>query len=348
MPEEFESKMQCLREDPKERKKFDELQNEINDNLVILKEGGRPILELGKNKTPAAPYEELKGRLNTEEYFRYISAMVDSPEDIRKVINEPFMQWKKDKENRIYPAFQTLANAGGDCENLSFVAKRLFKDLGCRNGHNYDPRIIAVGHHAVCVYMDKDGKLYSLDQTASIKSFVSIYDASSIFADEVSNSKEEVRVSEEFLSADGKSRLDLSLDDKTLKFNDEPLTLEIWDLEYDPKKFLLDAYLPEGWKKYSEAQIYFKGKKDIVFYRKGRLFQEWLGDGTKTQYSPDLIFKKYPKEADIDEEYFDVKDSKIKQRNWKNNGKNPFRVEHFDKNGRVIQTTDWEGKVERK
>lgn len=351
------------------KQKFEAIRKQMSENGQELANLGMPIAYLGKAQEAVSPYEGLKDKMTAEEYFKYLCQLIDSPEDIYKIINEPFMKWKPDRAEDEIPdqlneADVTIANGGGDCDNLSLVAKKLFEALSCKTGFDYKARIIGLGEHAVCVYTDKDGKMYSIDQHRTVEPFTDIYEASEEFPKRESGDVPR----EVFLENNGGMQLMISQDPDSLEKTYDFIHVR-FKSAYN-KKFDFQKLLPKDWKKYVSTQVYF-GKNEVIFYDYGVLRQQNFADGIHVKYKgPDYYQKVYPG-GDLLSEFFtneklsqrnfrdgkseiyDAQTGGIKQINWPNGnievfkkGKlyskdfpegNDVHSEFYDENGLVIQ-----------
>ncbi len=303
-----------LKISPGQEQVFAAIRKEMGENIGLFENLGLPIAYVGKDKTPLTPYEGLKDQMSPEEYFKYVCQLIDTPQDIHNIINKPFMKWQADTpadviQDQLNEADVTLANGGADCDNISWVAKRLFEALSCKTGFDYKPRVIVIGTHAVCIYNDKDEKMYSIDQDAKVEPFMDIYQASQEFK----GVKGKKNPKEIFLKADAQVQFTISQDPENLEKTYESLGVR-FRFDYAKNADFL-KFLPKDWKKFERCELYFRQKAVTVFYQFGVLAQENLADGTEVTYTGKNDYQiSYPT-GEVEREHFH--NGKITQRDFK-------------------------------
>jgi len=272
---------------------------------------------------------------NAEEYYRYISSNIENVDDIMAVLNG-FITYYEDPQNRVHPAEVTLAAGFGDCDNYAWLAKKLLDDLGCRKNFNFNARVIGLGDHAVCIYTERNGDTYSIDQHKRIKT-TSIYEASPLFEPfkDPSNEIEETVL----YGKDVEARITL---DQTMKNNYERILFMLYKMDFSRDFSPRDA-LPEDWNKYKITQVNFKDESGII-YKNGKLFS---------------IFDKSKNERDVFDEDGDLKQRDFSDGKWatfyKGTGKirqinypekSEIKNEVFTMNGTILQKTYKDGSFE--
>lgn len=310
-----------------QKDKLAAIQNEITRNTSLLNRQGIKTETFGEKNIPLPAYKKIPNHLTPKEYFRHLTSLIDSPKDIRKAINKPICEWKQDdpKSDKLNNAEDVLAKGGDDCDNLSWLAKRLFDKLGCKNGHDYKARVIGKSIHAVCIFEDQDGKLYILDQKAGIKRYTNLKKASIFFE------SEEEQPFELQLNENKNARLNIYIDEN-LNDKHTKLVAQIYD-KYDGKNFKVEKYLPEDWDKYQNLELQFQNKFTL-FYEKGKLTQKTLPNGTKQLYTKGQITEKVYPNKERDEYHYD-KDGKLTQKVYAKS--NSIKYENYHPDGKTVK-----------
>jgi len=327
--------------------KFADLQEVVEQNLKTLVAVGVPIVRIGSKEIPLAPFDKYK--FTPEEYFKYVGSLIDTPEDVRTLTNKPFMEWKKQPNETSRDEFTIFANRGGDCDELSWVAKKLLDQLGCKNNHNYKARVIAVEKHAICIFEDTDGKTYVIEQTDPIKEFTDLKKASAIFKNYI-----ESGVTPNPMEAEIKGNVELqfSLDSVTLK-----RTYRLLGVIGLAKIDDLKKYVPKDWTNFETTEVHLVDDS-VTFYKKGILTETRLADETHIFYrengkpkkivNPDGTEKIFVDDGTVQENSADK--SNIVRR-WFDQEGNLTQDETTDglfrtyEHGIVIQTIDSSGKT---
>lgn len=292
-------------------------------------------------KSPAETKHETKLRVipynpkifeNPEEYYRYIASSITSPEDIMVVLRE-LMTHYSDPQDRMFPAHMVVAAGFGDCENYSWLAKCLLDELGCKNNFDYKSRVIGIGTHAVCIYIDEKGDTWSINQHER-KKINTIYEASARFEKQ----KEESIDEERLYNGNIQERILL---DENLANNYKEVTYILYDQNFD-KSFDPDKILPKEWKKYRKTQLNFKNNV-VAIYINGKI--DNIDDENRKEMDlfdeeGALSQRKY---ADGSLVFFYKGTEKVSQRNY---AEGEVKIEHFDLDGALVQRTLRDGVVE--
>jgi outer membrane lipoprotein-sorting protein len=262
--------------DNNQKDKFADLQKLVTDNASSLERLGIPIIRVGVNKIPIAPFNQYS--FTPEEYFKYIGTIIDTPEDVRTLINKPFLKYLENTNLQVKDETITLKDGGGDCDDLSWVAKKFLDILGCKNGFDYQAKVISMkkAHHAVCVFKDKDGKFYSIEQSAIVKGFTTISGASERF------SKTYGTDNIEEISLYKGTTLRTQVDPETLEVNYKRLVAI--PVTNDISTSTIDNLLPGNWKKHEVTQINLTNGDGLIF-KFGILYEHFSSDGKVTFYN---------------------------------------------------------------
>lgn len=285
--------------------------------------------ELGSLKQRLVKYEGtgLNEIITPREYYDLVSSLVESPEDVRKVLIG-LVEYEKDPDNVLPPAVTVLSRGFGDCDQQSNLAKELLRDLGRKGKHNYAPRVISIKHteHAVCIFTGEDGLLYSLDQESELVSFSDITDASSYYK---KVKGEDFDVHELSLGKSG-VRIAVGLDPSTLEVVvDEAMLVDFFH-EKDIRDTDFVDYLPDNWEEFKKIDIIISGGGRLG-YERGRLHYVRSPDETEEFYSRlgYVIQKNY---SDGRVELFSDFDGSLMQVNYPDGSR-----EVFGPNGKVIR-----------
>ncbi|MDD3861988.1 MAG: hypothetical protein PHP74_03830 [Candidatus Gracilibacteria bacterium] len=359
-----------------------EIQNKLS--VPLFQESGstqRLPKKIKLSKGEVIHYDTAIFGKDIKDYYRYISSNIDSVEDIMSVLTN-LITYYTDPQGRLYNAETVLVAGFGDCDNYSMVAKRLLEDLGCKKNFDYNPRIIALYDHAVCIFTDEKGERYSIDQNNLIKMTDSIYSASSIFEKSKDTNLDSLREVE--LYSDEVSGLVYL--DKDLNHKKEKINITIYG-DYDGT-FEFEKLLPKDYAEYEVAQVRF-GNNFFIFYKKGVLHQKYYpdsspvradsfykngslaqrkyADGSVHFFLEDgktIVQKVYPegnieveffdekgrlaqrgfREGNVEVEFFD-KEGNVVQRKFRKTKNNKYKIVWYGKNGEEIQREDFNGKV---
>jgi len=291
---------------------------------------------IGKEKVMIFRYAALEGKVTLDEYYDFLLHHIDTPKDVRGVVGGAVVAKYTVGHyvNRLRSAKKTLEKGGGDCDNISLFAKRLLQHLGKKNKHNYRPRIINLGSHAVCTYVDKDRKKYSIDQAAPLRRYSDIHDAS----DEFEQYKGKAKYPHEIFLYKDKTNMRVQLNPKSLRDSREAMDVflhEDYTEDFDPGKIL-----PRNWKKYK--RIYFRFNSSVdVFYVKGYLHQVTYSDLTSYFYKKGKLHQvQHPNGVT---EYYYLGTEVVKARQYK---KGKIKYESFDRKGRLTRKDFFDGTTE--
>lgn len=342
MAEKFESQ-KCNYEAPEDKEAIAAFHKEITEGLIRPSRYGLKF----RDKDVIA-YRDLKGKLTPKQYFSYLSEFVESPEDVWIIVSA--LQWVQNggHQDILKEPHKTLVEGGGDCDNLALVAKKLLEDLGCRNGHDYNPRVIgnSAGQHAVCVFTDKDKKMYVMDEKSEIKEVPGkdIYKASQRFK-RFEDPKQD-NIYEEFLGPDGKFRVQIFVNEKTLQLKKGWVVLQIFNKKYDPESFDIKQYISAGFLRGKVIEVNFADGVSL-FYRNGKVVQENYPDGSKLRYMGNHLLKEYPENHGLINETLDPKTRIVRQKNFRHKFYGRYAIEWYDKEGNIIKRQSWDGKIEK-
>lgn len=352
-----QDRCEVLKINARESKKFTAIQDEVADDL--LRTPVNDVTLLGENNVAVKAYKALSGKITLEEYFKYLVSLIDRPRDIWKIINKPLLTYVKDSDDKdiLRAPEEVLAKGCGDCDNISWLAKTLLDSLGCKNGHDYEARVIAWGNHAVCLFKDEDGKKYVMDQGQLITAF----EKTPLFTVKNNDHPEEI-----ILHPKKHSKWIYSLDDKTLEKNGEYMTILVYeDLQGD--NFDMEKYIPEDWKSVKQTNFVFINGITVI-YQGGRKIGKIAPNRVQTIYYENSLLvhrKQYPKGGKIELEVFE-RNGKLKQRTYSNgnvefyyeDGKTvqqihygkkdtftPFEMKFFDQNGKLTHVKLWGGEI---
>lgn len=252
-------------------------------NEFNLKEKWRYIAWLGKKKQVVVRYKGGTGLdeiLTPKEYYDYVSSLVETPEDVRRILIG-LVEYEEDPSNTLFTSLHVLTEGVGDCDNQSNLAKSLFIDMGKRSPdkHDYNPRIISMKEvgHAVCVFTGRDGKLYSLSQEKEIITFEDFADA----CDRFKKFKGKEYHLREILTWKHDSRLITDLDPKTLRPDGTRFSITFYGKE-DLKNFDT-GLLPKGWEKARKTQVEVRGVGFLIF-NKGKLVYKRYDSGVEESH----------------------------------------------------------------
>jgi|GEM_PF-3300442 hypothetical protein len=291
---------------------------------------------IGKEKVMIFRYKALEGKVTLDEYYDFLLHHIDTPKDVRGVVGGAVRAKYTVGHyvNRLRSAKRTLEKGGGDCDNISLLAKRLLQHLGKKNKHNYRPRIMNLGEHAVCTYVDKDRKKYSIDQSAPVRRYSDIHDAS----DEFEQYKGKAKYPHEIFLYKDKTNMRVQLDSKSLRDSREAMDVFLhqdYTKDFDPGKIL-----PKNWNKYK--RIYFRFNSSVdVFYVKGSLHQITYSNLTSYFYRKGKVYQVQHHNG-ITEDYH-LGTEVVKARQYK---KGKLKFESFDKKGRITRREFFNGGVE--
>lgn len=289
--------------------------------------------------------------LPPEKLWEYISNTINTPDDIPKIIRM-YINYEKDRTDRLFDHIQVLGIGSGDCDNMSNVAKEWLLELGERTGHNFQPRIIAYGNHAILIYIDTDGKWKRIDQSAPVEEIefksgkINLAAASNGFDPE----EEEKFGHERFIYDQKKggpgAHYDIDLKENSLEHSNSLLNVYLY-VPFDPENFKPNDFLPSNWKNYEEVQVHFNMAETLI-YKKGELAQiesKKVIDNLKQDNTTQRTYKEGPIEWEIIDkktniviqrsfragevraELYDPQTGKLTQRNY--SGKH-IRAEVFD------------------
>jgi hypothetical protein len=270
-------------------------------------------IKVGKNEIPVVPYPYLKALgveeiPSPEQYFDFLASTVQTPQDIHRLIAPPFGEFQlfggkvvprsediDPKTGRLYKMdqmedeFSTIAKGGGECAELSWVAKRMFDILGQRNGHDYKARVIASLTHGVCVYQDKDGSWNGIDQSHHYRNVQNLYSTSQKF-----NTGE--KLSEvELLPKNNRVRVSREIEPSTHEDKFSRMRVKVYQNYPGDDAFDSKDYLPDGWENYDDADILFQDG-NVVWFQKGVKQRTQRMDGSTEHYDPNsgnVFYKKY-------------------------------------------------------
>lgn len=252
---------------------------------------GDEVVEIGSSRIPVVPYislpqtDEFGEKITPIQYFDYLASIIDSPDDVFILINEPILKWDQDRTglDQLVTPEHTFVTGGGDCDNISWAAKVLLDRLGCKKGFDYHARVIAAPsiHHAATVYTDESGQLCSIDQVDHKKGVGDAVSISRIFQDgsdsippdyfEVTLYSPNVQVRRQVNPAN-------------LNYLTDNMEVVVYKIEqdvFDPKKML-----PPDWVNYNEVRALFRDG-GYIRYLKGVLYQRDFPDGIVEHYRND-------------------------------------------------------------
>lgn len=236
-------------------------------------------VEIGVQRIRVIPYQNLpiteKGeRISPKEYFDYLVTLIETPEDIVALVNMPIVEWKPDssEKDRLEHGQNTLANGGGDCDNISWLAKELLDQLSCKKGHDYKAKVVGMPdtNHAITIYKDLEGNLCSIDQWDHKKNIGNIFQGSTHF-----EGKDQSGIfGIELFSPDIQVRR--SLDPKTLQANN--IRMEVMAYLPNFENFTPEKKLPKDWTEHGQCDVLFSDGS-YVRYISGKLRQKDLPNG---------------------------------------------------------------------
>ncbi len=336
----------CSRFKPRaqDNEKFDKLKNHLTQAYIL--DGSKPsasFVLIGKAKTPVLPFKEVQSIVTAEEYFRYLSLLVDSPQDASLLINTPFQKWKE-PHSVTRPPEQVLQDAGGDCDELSWFAKRILDAVGCKNGFNLKAKVIGLNNHAVCIFTDEKDKKYSIDQW-EMKEIHHISEASEEFrkpSDPSSPKNQFIQVKQYSAEA---TLLKIEIDsERLIPTRDRMIALLSRDrvrmekvIEFDPT-----PYLPASWKGYGILELH--SGENTLFYQSGQLYQVNRAKDQIIEYFKDKkIIQRSFAHGDVETESFENGD--LVERVYRKDSKAEFSFDVL-KNGVLVQRTFSNGTVE--
>ncbi len=345
------------------------------EELTAVEALAQQSVRIGSKEIPVFPYKYFELReggfqFTKKEYFAYVSFLIETPQDVVALINEPFMRWKEqsDEFNPLFDPPEVLGGGGADCDNISWTAKTLLDTLGCRDGHDYKARVIGMGTHAVCLYQNEQGEWWAIDQWDHHPvDLHNIRTASPMFLGPDSS------LLEVFLRRPGLVHY-VYLDLHTLESNHTHLNAAL-NAPYTPNVAPSDIF-PEDWKTYEKAQISFQDGAAMI-YMNGHLYQtdlppstdphapavqfhneaeiviqQNLQDGTRENFTETgiLLHQKFPSPNPIEILFYHedgVTPSQCRYREGIDKTHYPYRDVWYAADGTtVIQTRDWEDKVE--
>lgn len=305
----------------------------------------KKTVELGASRRRLVRYEGtgLSEIITPQEYYDLVSSLVESPEDVRKVLIG-LIEYEKDLDNVLPSAVTVLSRGFGDCDQQSNLAKELLRDLGRKGGRDYSPRVISLNRaeHAVCIFTGEDG-LHSIDQEGEILSFDNVAGASNYYKE---FEGKEFDVSELSLGKGG-VRIAVKLDPATLEVMvDRGMIVSFFNGKNVRDTDFVD-YFPDGWEKFKKIDVvvhggggrlgYKDGQLDYIklpdgvseFYdESGKLVQKTLPDGTILGYDANDGFLRFKKLTGIGYTEFYNKAGVIVQKNYQSG-----RIESFSEDG---------------
>jgi len=318
-------------------------EKEASDTTAKLKEEMESSMEeiegvnLGNKYIQLPPYKDLPknedGRpvLSPEEYFKYINSLVKDSRDVATLVNEPFVKWTDDSSinDRLFPAYATIARGGGDCDNISWAAKELLDGLSCRSGHDYKARVIGCddAEHAVTIYTGTDGRIAVIEQSSHFYMGKDIYSASPFF--EKFREKASSFIEEESLGLQG--RVEYSIDTTTLERDKKEMSVIFghkYSSSFDAKKDL-----PATWDLHQKMHVSFDDKTQL-FYVQGKMTQK-TSDKTIEFYDDNGLrteVKYLDSSNPIDSENLYPETGAVQTRHFKNGTR-----EVYDPNGILLQ-----------
>ncbi len=352
-----ELKSQEIIEEPSPEKNWELLLKKGGAELAKNEENPRKLIVLIKNPPLAIPpYSDLvddgKIAMSAEAYFQAVARHITSPEQVHALINPPYLDWIGDSENvanldPLLDPSEIIKKGGGDCDNLSWVAKCFLDELGKNKCIDYQARVIGGEKHGLTIY--KEG---------GVKKYIDQVDQGTF--DKV----EELTYLKKFPNKDFLVEVELynghkihrSVDPITLERTNEEMGVDVY--ENYTESFEPEKELPAGWKDYKVTFMSFN-KETTIYYESWFLYQKTSPAGT-INYNPDgqikemempngdvMIFgngklkqKQYAPGSPILFDDYDS-DGNIYQRVYKLG--EPLKAETFNKNGRIVQKNYWEG-----
>lgn len=296
-------------------------------------------IRLGNAYVALPPYSSLpkdsdeKPILTTQQYFEYVSSLVTSAKDVSALMNPPYLKWEDDDaiNQRLFPAHVTLARGGGDCDNMSQVAKEFLDALGCKDGHDYKAKVISCPdvRHAITIYTGRDGKLACIEQWSQVEDIADIYSASTFF--------EKLRgTNSDFYEAEPlglQGRVSYSIEANTLERNHKLMEVTFthsYHAPFDPEKDL-----PPAWRTHEKVSIFFSDGTKIVCFN-GKMDQ--LQSKDETLFYNDNGKVKERSTSDKEEFYDDQ--GRVNEVHYLDVG-NPIEAEFFYPETGVVRQRDF-------